>query len=289
MGTLQRVTSSIAGARAWRATLLAAATGAMAGGCDEALPLDLIPTGSNDEVSRAADSVDMATLESALLAALSGSIAFEDDETAMAAAASTAAASVLTPSTCVQSVVAGATVTYTLQGCAGPYGLADITGVVNLAFTASLLGSAAVSLTAAPLQVNGIELAVNVTGSMSTNDAGQRSYELLSTGGGTLDRGAVVTRSGEFLLRIDGDCVRLDGVWATTIGESAWGTTITGLERCDDACPTSGVVVWGGSELDVGAEPDGRAVTITFDGSDEVTWLSSEGRIGRARLACGEP
>lgn len=258
-------------------------------GCDELSSSldDYLPTEANEDASRAADSTDLGSLESALLAATTEMVDLNAAEEQMATEAAEAVEAVFEPAGCVEAVVAGATVTYTLDGCSGPYGLVGVSGVANLAFTVAGLGSVAVSLTAANLEVNDATLAVNVSGGLSTNDDGNLVYELISTGGGTTADGLIVTRTGEFGMVLEGGCMTLNGGWTTTIGESAWATTITNFERCDATCPSSGTIVWGGAPLEGTEAPEGRGVTVTFDGDDTAAWVTTSGNFGQTELACG--
>lgn len=254
--------------------------------CDEVL--DQIPQEENEEAARAADSTDLGSLEAALLAAATKDVVLGDDADAMAAESVDAAAGIFTPDTCIQAVAAGNTVTWTLDNCSGPYGLAKVSGVANLVWSIPAADSVGVSMTAANLKVNDATLAVNVTGEIRNGPSNSREYTLSSTGGGVTKNNLAVTRTGSFGMKATGSCITLDGNWTTTVGESLWVTAITGFQRCEDACPKAGTVVWtGGDAADEGAS-EGRAVTITFDGSDKAAWATASGRVGRARLACGD-
>jgi hypothetical protein len=258
-------------------------------GCDELSSNldDYLPSEANEDAARAADSTDLGSLEAALLAATTEMVDLDATEEQMATEAAEAVDAVLEPAGCVEAVVAGATVTFTLNDCSGPYGLGGVSGVANLAFTVAGLGSVSVSLTAANIEVNNATLGVNVSGGLSANDDGNLVYELISTGGGTTADGLIVTRTGEFGMVLEGGCMTLNGGWTTTIGESAWATTITNFERCDATCPSSGTIVWGGAELEGTDAPEGRGVTVTFDGDDTAAWATTGLDFGQTELACG--
>lgn len=265
------------------------ATSAAALGCDELTEQldDFLPAEASEEASNAADSTDLSSLEAALVAATTEPLTIGDDEEAIAAEAQALAETIFAPSSCVESVAAGSTVTYTLNNCTGPYGLVQISGVANLAFTVAGFGSVAVAFTAVDLQVNDATLGINVTGDLAVDEDGTKTWDLISTGGGATADGEPMTRTGAFQMTTTERCITLNGNWETTIGVSLWSTTVADFTRCEGACPESGVIVWAGVDGADSSPGVGRAVTVTFDGDGDAAWVTAGGRFGQTPLACG--
>ncbi|MFU8804726.1 MAG: hypothetical protein ACNA8W_13005 [Bradymonadaceae bacterium] len=253
-------------------------------GCGESLEslTDRLPAHDDDEIRLAVLGMQQGSLETALLVALAGEVSMNSGESAMASEAAAKAKDIFSPEDCVDAIATGPAVSLVFRECAGPFGIVGLDGGANLSF-AGEGDSAAVILTAGSLDVNGTSLALNVSGLMSENDENVRSFELQTSGGGVAD-GEPITRVGQFMARLDGDCLVLNGHWTATRGGTVFPTSFTGFKRCSNPCPTAGTMVLGEAGVDSGE----RALTLTFVGTQTVAWVSTDQRVGTTTLQCGE-
>lgn len=253
-------------------------------GCGETLEslTDRLPTHDDDTIQLAVLGMHQGSLETALLAALAADVSIDAGESEMAEQAATRAREVFSPASCVEAVATGPAVSLLFRDCEGPFGISGLDGGANLAF-AGEGDSTAVILTSGSIDINGTSLGLNTTGLMSDNSEGERSWELQTSGAGISGRDPV-SRLGQFMGRLDGDCLVLRGHWTATIGGAVYPTSFTGFTRCDNPCPSAGTMVLG--EVGGSVDDDGRAMTLTFVGTETVAWVSSDRRVGTTSLKC---
>lgn len=233
----------------------------------------------NDNVSASLDSLESANSEGTLLAvAMDGSsLSMSADEVAQNAAAN--AGRYLVPASCASAQASGATVTYTLSRCSGPYGLFDLTGQVTASFSIQTDALQA-SLTSTGLRINGAMVEFQATALYSMSN-GSRSLSLNSTSSGAGARGSQFRRVGEYTASWDGTCLDLDGVWTTSAFGRTWNTTVADFRHCTGRCPEEGgTVTLSGDVL-------GGPITLRYDGDNSARWTNANGRSGVLLVACG--
>ena len=235
---------------------------------------------SNEDTSRnvsaSVDALEGASVEAALLAILftGASQTLTDEEAALRGAANMEQA--LTPAGCMRAEVTSNVVTYTLDGCSGPYGLRQLSGGLTTAF-ALIDGRLLVCVAASGFRVGTASVDMStwapVGPTSTTTDQ--------STGRGTGSRGTAFERNGRYTVSWDGSCLELSGAWSTTASGRSWNTTVTRYRSCAGRCPEAGSVV----TLSGGALRD--PVTITYDGDDTAEWSAAGGQRDGVSLSCG--
>jgi hypothetical protein len=239
----------------------------------------------DDNVSIAEEGIDSAEVVGAEASLLSVSVEgggplllFHAPPTpeAVAQAAAASLANVLQPAGCLTSSVAGATATYTLNGCSGPRGLLHVTGTVVIVYSLAADGIHAAA-TATGLAVNGATIDVASEAAYSQS-GGQKSLSVTTSGQGTGPAGHEVAREGSYTITWTDTCFTLTGTWSTVRLAGTSSTVVSGYSRCEGACPEAGSIIHTG----VG----GRTITVTFDGSAEASFALSGGRSGSVDLLC---
>ena len=262
--------------RAWLATAVAAMAGSV-GGCGR-FNLD------EENANEAVESSEMSLTEGTLIAtgteddgAGCGNITAAD----LAAAAAARGAARFQPAGCASVSLSGTTLTYTLNDCTGRLGLVHVTGTLVAQLTDGS-GGVDIAVSGTGLKANRATLDMNATAVLSSD--GARCKLVVNTqGSGMTARGNTFTRAGTYTVERDPAtaCVSLDGQWQLDVSTGRTrSTTVSGLERCADACPVAGGTISHTGLL-------GRTVTVTFDGSGVASWTSSTGRSGTVDLACG--
>src|SRR5262249_31789769 len=155
-----------------------------------------------------------------------------------------------------------------LKDCSGPWGLVHVTGAVVVTYSIALDGLHATA-TASDLSVNGATADINAAAIYQVSGT-TKTLTVTTMGSATGPRGNSLARQGAYALSWDAaaGCAALDGKWSTTIAGFTWSTTVSGLKKCVDTCPTAG-----GSITQV-RPLAGVSITITFDGSDVARWSS---------------
>jgi len=157
----------------------------------------------------------------------------------MAASASAAGASArLQPVRCVTTAVQGATVTLTMAGCFGPYGLANMDGTLQATFSDRSADGWSVALSGD----------VRLLRSRLRPDArarvryvgGTRVAEVTATGSGTGPRGVSFANTGSYTSSWDGECYGLDGSMVSTADGAQVVMTVSAYRRCRGECPQAG-------------------------------------------------
>lgn len=239
------------------------------------------PVSEDALAEEAADSVETSEGEAALVVAATDAVdpAMTAEEAAQAAAG--AADRMFRPAGCATAEVQGATVTYTLNDCTGPLGVVSIDGTAQAVMSVEADGIHA-AITGSGVAARGATLEMQAD-ALYQVDNGIKTLSVTTNGSGTGPRGNSVERHGDYTITWNPttQCATLDGSWAAeaSTGRSR-STTVTGVERCADQCPSAG-----GEIVHTGRR--GVTVTLSFDGSDAASWSTSNGKSGTVDLSCG--
>lgn len=223
----------------------------------------------------ASDNMDAVTAEAALIvASLDGMSATTTPEEAVNANA--ANAGTFWDEGCYVFTIDGDTITYTLTDCRGPFGLVGVSGDVTITYrmTRSSIGF---DITTSNLTIGEASVSYTINADVATD---ARNVSVDSMGSTTGRRGNSITYSGSYDLRYNAssECAGIDGSWSANARAAAWTTTVTNWQRCADRCPQSGGTVRYAGPA--------RSVTLTYDGSDTVSWTSDNGSSGEVELFC---
>lgn len=240
-------------------------------------------TGGNDDLmaaEQALDATGTARVESALAAvALDGVTVTMTAEEAARHAADAAGFSFQVPA-CVTTDTQGSTTTYTFEDCTGAYGLVNLSGDLEVAFTIrpqeieiSLTGEVTANQTTVTLDAD-IKL-------LETGPAEQLTVQTRSSALGVF--GHLLEQSGGFTATFDEEsgCITLDGSWTVRIGARDWTLAITSFEQCPGACPSAG----GSITFEAGFRD--WTVSISFDGTNKATWTAGD-KSGTVFLPCND-
>ena len=239
------------------------------------------PVGEEALAEEAADSVETGEGEAALLVAATDAVdpAMTAEEAATAAA--DAAGRMFRPAGCATAEAQGATVTYTLDDCTGPLGVARIDGTVQTVMSVEADGiHAAISGSGVTARGGTLEIEADA---LYQVENGVKILSVTTNGSGTGPRGNSVERQGSYTITWDAatQCATLDGSWsAEGSGGRSRSTTVSGLERCADQCPSAGGEIVHTGRRNV-------TVTLSFDGGDQASWTTSNGKSGTVDLSCG--
>lgn len=176
-----------------------------------------------------------------------------------------------TPAGCATSTASGSTVTLTLNGCTGPFGLVSATGTLDL--DVSVVGGAFTGhATSTGMKLNRATVDIDATFTF-TNNGGTKMLSVTASGDAVGPRGRHLTRSGSYTVTWGSGCLSLDGNWTTTVAAIEYTTTITSFSVCQGDCPAAGgSIAWVGPK---------RTLTITFDGSADASFVET-GPLGGA-------
>ena len=238
-------------------------------------------TGDNTgSATEALDSTDVVQNEGAVFVASTANLTLQMDGTQAATAAAASAKTFWGPSNCVTASANGATVTYTLNDCTGPFGLVHVTGTVVVQYSLAADGIHA-HATADNLMVNGATMDIDAQAVYSQNGT-QKRLAVTTSGSGTGPRGNSITRTGNYVLTYDSasNCLGLDGQWATNIAGYQWSTQVSAFEKCAASCPAAGGSITHHGGL------SGITITVDFDGSATASWSTSNGHSGTIGLLC---
>lgn len=188
--------------------------------------------------------------------------------------------SLFSPSGCASATTSTNTVTYTLAACTGPFGLAKITGTVQVKFTPAGLTALDVEVSSTGLQVGSstLDLAASATYQKgSTSDM----LTVASTTKAQSTRAGSLSQLGMYTIGWNATCLQLDGSFSTTVAAQTFTTVVAGYERCDNTCPKAGgmVTVTG---------PNNRSVTVSYSGGGTAFATTSSGQSGMIGLPCGD-
>lgn len=262
-------------------TLLVATTG-----CDEVK--DALTPSQDGEANAAVESTELTRLEASLLIAIAEVTPLDVDPAAQATAVEAALPMVFSPADCVQSEITGESITADLDGCTGPRAF-TITGVVNIAFDAGQNDSTELSVTAGNVQIEGMAVTIRTTTVLPADLATGRELEVSTGGGGAGEGdGALSGRIGTYTVSYDESCLRLDGRWTSSLDTRLFQSVVSDFHRCGEACPTDGRIIYGETDAEqaAGGAVDIDGLTVSFDGSDVATYISTELSAGRVQLDC---
>lgn len=231
----------------------------------------------------ALDSTDTAEIEASLLVALADPVRTATSADEAAATAAVALGDLLLPSSCVVAEQQGTAVLYTLTDCAGPAGVAGISGSLEVTFSmprdtleATFTGSG-VTARGATLDFQGhISIFASEVNGIRTL-AGGTTGTATGRHGGALELSRSYTVSWEALA----ECLTIEGGGTTRADDRNWQTDVTGYKRCKGECPAAGgKIEYSGGQRDV-------TITISFDGDATASWSSTRDTSGTLDLLCG--
>lgn len=232
------------------------------------LGLTACQTSSAGEViEQSTDSLDVVNNESALVSASTDGMTAAMAPSDAAVHASSTATTFFRPAGCVTATAAGATVTYVLSDCTGPYGLVHVTGTFDVQYSLHAGGGLDYHATGTGVSINGATMSMDSTGTYSVAGTTQ-TLTAQTSGRGTGPRGHSFMRTGVYTMSWDGttSCFALDGHWST-VGESMTvNSSVTGFRKCAVACPAAGGVL--------AAQGPHDTVTMSFDGTDRAAWTA---------------
>lgn len=193
----------------------------------------------------------------------------------VASAAAAAAGHVFAPSGCVTATSSGDVATYILSNCAGPLGLTSVSGAVTATFTPGTAGLL-IALSANNLKVNGATLNVQTQGTFTTKNA-TNTFVANTTSSGIGPNGFSTARSGTYTVTwtLASNCGTINGLF--TDAAAGTSTKLDGVMVCRGECPMSGMAIR--------TFPNG-GVTVTYNGSDTLSWQGSDGATGRVTVRC---
>lgn len=236
-----------------------------------------------DSAEDADESAVVTSAESALTAELSDEAAQPASTTAEGLAMSSAARvpTRFKPAGCAVATQMGATVTYVLTNCTGPYGLVKVSGTLTAVYSRAMGGGVNVVITGTGLKANNATIDVNST-VVATHVNNVKKAQVTINGSGTGPRGNAITRSGAYTVTFDTttECITLDGTWQTGSARLAASTVVSGYKRCKGECPGAGGTITHTSARN-------QVVTVTYDGSAVAKWAEAGGRSGTVNLQCG--
>ena len=247
-----------------------------------ALPLFLVACGgtatATSDGENAADSADTASLTASMSSLTTDGVdASVTTSSAAATSALTKAMTLLQPQGCATAKVDANIVTYTFNGCTGPYGLVSLSGTVVASYAmVSGGGGVTVTMLGANLQANGNSVSLNATSTVSGLGATRQAMVSSMTSAVTA-RGQRISHSGNYTAAWDGTCLTLNGAFSTQIGLLGWSTAITNYKRCQGMCPASGSVV-----ITAGTS----SATVTYSGSATAMYKDDKGNSGTVTLSC---
>lgn len=240
------------------------------------------PAGEAELANEADDAVSVSSTEAALSSELADEVSqpMSAAPEALATSAAARVASRLTPAGCATSTQAGATVTYVLNDCSGPYGLVNVTGTIVAQYARAPGGGVQVTLTSTGLKANRatLDLAATVR---AQAQGGVKRAQVEVDALGTGPRGTPLRRQGSYAVIFDAtaQCFTLEGTWETTVAGASASTQVSGYQRCAGACPKAGGTV-------VHTSARGRVTTVRYDGSATASFETAQ-RSGAVPLLCG--
>ena len=175
----------------------------------------------------------------------------------------------------------GNVVTFELDDCSGPLGLAHATGTV----TANLIdkggGATLVQLSGDGIQANGGTYTLNTSGMLTIAPDGGRMLQATSMSNGTGPDGTSVDHSGIFTLAWSSgaSCGTINASFSG-VGTGSFGganAIIVNYVACTGACPASGTAI---------SDFDGGSVTLAFNGNNYALCSATDGTSAGLPLQC---
>lgn len=248
---------------------------------------DALTPKDSAQARAAVESVALTRLEATLLMAIAD-VTPLDGRTPeeMAAAVEAALPTVFEPDDCVRAETLSASVTMTLDGCAGPRAL-SVSGVANVIFAAEGQDSVALTLTATDIELGDATMTINATGAYIDEGVSGKRIAVTTEGLGTAPGGTIIGRLGAYTAAWTGECYRLDGQWTSSLDRRVFATSVDDYYACDAYCPASGSLLYGETDAaDPRIDFDGAGLTITYLGDDAAPWVATDGSFGRQALTC---
>ena len=171
------------------------------------------------------------------------------------------------PAGCVTAANDAATknVSYTFDGCLGPYGLFGIRGKVNARYDVPEPNHLVLDITADDLRVNRATVDWTAHADIVAVRA-QRTMKWKATMSGTTARGTLLERQNEKTITWDAgsQCVSLSGFSEGNLTGKRVRVEIPAFKRCRGACPEAG------SEIKVTHLETGKTASVRFNADDAV-------------------
>jgi hypothetical protein len=172
------------------------------------------------------------------------------------------------------------TAKYEFKGCYGPAGLANINGVVDVTYKATL-NHLTLDLVATDLQVNRATVDWTAHAEIDANGA-DRTMTWKASISGTTARGREISRTNEKVIdwTIGEPCVGIDGVSQGNLSGRNVKTEVNDFRRCRGSCPEAGgsIVV---TNLDKNV-----SIELKYDGTNQATLVTPRGET-KITLLCG--
>ena len=177
---------------------------------------------------------------------------------------------------------AAQTVTYTFDGCTGPYGLVNVTGVVVAKYDVVSPTQIKLDLSSKGLKVN--KTTIDWTAKADITSVGSaRTMVWDGTLGGTTGRGRTFARVDRKTITWEagGQCITVNGSSEGDVTGRKVRTDVTTMSLCKGACPGPG------GSVKVTSAESGKSISIDYDGDETATYTGPNGGKAEVRLACG--
>jgi hypothetical protein len=180
-----------------------------------------------------------------------------------------------TPGDCVDIVRDGANLSYTFDGCTGRIGNHTLDGQLSVSFV-DVPDAIGFNIASDGLQVDGVDAELDANGTYYSH-GDVKFVEFISEH--TL-RGRIPVQgnfNGTLYWVAGSDCLTTNAMGQNKSGDLAVGVDIAGYTRCGQRCPRNGVIT---------ANNDETTWTLTFDGSDRASLVSTAGQNSDVALDC---
>jgi hypothetical protein len=172
--------------------------------------------------------------------------------------------------------------TYVFSGCTGPFGLASLSGTVDVVWSSSGPDNLQLTFSAQNFQVNNATLSTWNATAVVTASGGARDMTWTASLNGTTAGGRAFDRTNNKDLKwtVGQSCLTVAGTSDGTIAGMQLTTTFTNYERCEASCPSAGSV------LDVKDVENGDSIDITYLGGASADFTGVNGGETTLSLAC---
>jgi hypothetical protein len=247
-------------------------------GCNDQNPVIVVTSpavvGVVADTTAVASSVMFAATDS--FTPITAGVVIRPEDAATAAAA--AVNRYFTPTGCASAVVSGTTVTYTLNGCAGPLGVTGLSGSATVAYSMTQNG-VIVTASSNNLMVGATAVTINAH-ALYTQSGNARSLALTNTSVATGTDGTTFAQNQTGTLSWNqGDtCVMQNSMGATAVNGTALTQSDVNVMRCTNQCPQSGSITIRTSA--------GDSAVLQFNGTNHPPVAGSAGNAGTIPLSC---
>jgi len=173
--------------------------------------------------------------------------------------------------------------TYTFNGCTGPWGLLKLSGSETATFSpGASSGSLVVALHSVNLTVNNIAVTHEATATIDVSGA-TKNIGWSGSYSGTTSKGHHVQHVANLTITATAACVTIDGKTSSTLDLRGLDRTFDHFQRCGPigTCPSGAIVAVG--------TPSNDSVTLTFDGTPTVRATGKLGGKLDFKLPCVAP